>query len=89
MVISQQESRSMRMTAYLVVSEREQLFAETISVLLFPFLAQKLDDLVMALQKRVPVAPYGVRCISKLHTRGISMSSDRQFSSMLQAVTAA
>lgn len=75
------------MTAYLVVGEREQFFAETISVLLFPFLAQKLDDLVMALQKRVPVAPYGVRGISKLHTGGISMSRDRQFNSMLQAVT--
>lgn len=76
------------MMAYLVVGEREQLFAETISVLLFPFLAQKLDDLVMALQKRVPVAPYGVRCISKFYTGGISMSRDSQFSSMLQAVTA-
>jgi hypothetical protein len=44
----------------LVIRERKELFAELISRLLFPLACQEGDDLIMALEELVAIAPDGV-----------------------------
>lgn len=58
-----------------VIGEREQLFAETVGMLLLPFLSQKFDYGVGSCEEGSTVAPDAVRGVSCCYFGGVSMCS--------------
>lgn len=58
---------------YLVISKSKQFLPQPIPILLGPFLRQERDDLVVAAEERVAVAPDGVWGVAIFDFGGISI----------------